>query len=146
VVRTERLPVGFGRYGDGGLVAPCYSGPAQDLSLVVSVMEHDESDPDTYRREVESVARGGAGAAAAAGYPVPKWAVKILADLVNADLGDDNLGQVALSFSRDELLAEADKPRLDEGGVTYTRCTMHHGDGSTYKAYFDVVRGGGAER
>ncbi len=45
-VRTEKHPVGIDSYDDvdqgasfSGPVAPCFFGPAQDLSLVVTVME-----------------------------------------------------------------------------------------------------------
>ena len=148
VVRTERHPIGVGTYehvNQGGSwdgpVAACYQGPAQDVSIVVTVMEHDEGDPDKYRETVESVARAGSIALLGAGIPVPDWAEKLAVDLVNGllDLGDDNLGVVSKSFRRSELLAEADKPRLEEQGVKYTWFTMHNGEGSTYKAYFDVV-------
>ena len=149
VVRTERHPVGIGVYENvdkggswSGPLAACYHGPARDVSLVVTVMEHDEGDPEAYRGKIEAVVEGAALAAAAAGYPVPEWGRVLVADLVNAalDTGDDSLGSVALSFSTAQLLATADQPPLAERDVKHHWFTMHNGEGSTYKAYFDVVR------
>ncbi len=152
VVRTEKHPVGISVYEDvdkgasfGGPIAPCYSGEARPLSLVVTLMEQDEGDPNAFRDRIDAVVKAGAAASAAEGVPIPEIGQKLLGDVANAVIGsgDDVISQVALTFEPDALIAEARKPRLREQEVEHTFFTFHSGQGATYKAYFDIVEEGG---
>lgn len=97
VVRTEKHPVGMNLYEDvdqgasfHGPVAPCYFGPPQDLSLIVTLMEYDEGDPNAFRDEIHGAATGLAAAGIGTGG-IGAIAVPLAAELANAliDTGDN---------------------------------------------------------
>jgi hypothetical protein len=147
VVRTEKHPVGINIYEDvdkgasfNGPIAPCYFGPPQDLSLIVTIMEQDEGDPNAFKNKIDAAAKAAAAAAASAGASIPDIAVTLLGDLANALVGsgDDLIAQVSHSFKMSEVLEEARKPRMRDRDVEFTFFTDHRGEGATYKAYFDV--------
>ncbi len=148
LVRTEKHPVGVGVYeevdaGDsfGGPIAPCYIGPHQDMSLGVTLMEHDQGDPNAFQNEVDSIVTAAAVAAAAAGVPVPEIAQQALGKVINffIDSADDLIDQQFRSFTAAEVATEAGKPQTQERNVSFTFLTDHRGLGATYKLYFDFV-------
>ncbi|GAA5153877.1 hypothetical protein [Amycolatopsis dongchuanensis] len=150
VVRTESHPNGAPYYDNvnqgasyGGPIAPCWVGKAQDLSFTATLFEHDEGDPNAVRDKVNIAVAGIAGAIIAAA-PVTAafaWAVPLAADLVNELLGtgDDNLGSVALGFTETDVALKVFTPGAEERGIVHDFFTLHQGQTSTYKAYFDVV-------
>jgi hypothetical protein len=148
VSRTEKHPVDRTFYDDveqgasfGGPIAPCYFGPPQDLSLTVIVMEQDEGNPNAFKGKIDAAVQAAAAGAAMQGLPIPEIAQQLASSAINELLGsgDDNLGEVTLSFTKEAMLEEARKVRGVDQNVSFTFLTEHTGQTSTYRAFFDVV-------
>lgn len=52
--------------------------------------------------------------------------------------GDDDLGTIAIPFTETQIALEVFKPFSEECGIRHKFFTMHQGQTSTYKTYFDV--------
>jgi hypothetical protein len=143
---------------DGGESRPdeveIYRGPAHGLNLGVVFMENDEGDPNKYRDEIEAGVRTTAGAIAAAvtavGGPLVGGAVatilqKFAPDIAKAindllDFGDDKIDTETIVLDAGRLTATANAPSLNSRGISYKiESKLFSGDGSSYKAYFDVI-------
>jgi hypothetical protein len=66
VVRAEKHPYNQLEYGDidtgewrTGPVAACWSGTAKEISLITTVMERDQGDPNKYKDEIEVIVSAG---------------------------------------------------------------------------------------
>ncbi|MCG8085874.1 MAG: hypothetical protein JAZ13_09170 [Candidatus Thiodiazotropha taylori] len=116
ITRSERHPIGFqdGHYNDvdsgehrDGPNAACWSGelPAIELSLISTVMENDEGDPNAYKEEIEVLVNVAAAIAAAfniaVGVAIKAFVEDILLWLV--DSGDDELGTDVAIITPDQL-------------------------------------------
>jgi hypothetical protein len=152
VVRTEKHPADRSFYDDvdkgasfGGPIAPCYFGPPQDLSLTVIMMEQDEGDPNAFRSKIDAAVKAAAAGAATQGVPIPEVAQQLATSAINELLGsgDDNLGEVTLSFTGSQVIEESRKVRGQDQNVSFTFLTEHTGQSSTYRAFFDFLEEGG---
>ncbi|MGX7828197.1 hypothetical protein ACTG9Q_24210 [Actinokineospora sp. 24-640] len=143
-VRTQMIGV-FEPVDAGGTFPTTrilYMGEAKDMTLTATCMEQDYGDPDALAAETHQVAEAAAAGAKAAGYDVPDWAPGVLAEIANAlfGTGDDNLGTASEYLPAARLEQMVNAPELDERGIKYKFFTMHTGEGSTYKFYFNVIR------
>lgn len=147
VVRTEKHPVDREMYDDvdkgasfGGPVAPCYFGPAQELSLTVIMMEADQGDPNAFKDKIDAAVKA-AAAAASQGAKIPEIAQVLAASAINELLGtgDDNIGEVTRTFTAAQVVEESRKPPGQDQNVSFSFLTEHTGQGSTYRAFFDIV-------
>lgn len=122
-VRSELHPVGdpdqrYGDVDDGewrtGPTAAVWAGtlPEIEVSVVTTVMEHDEGDKDAYREEVEAIVAAAAAVAAAYGVPVPAAVKDLAADLIIWVLGsgDDVIGTETVILAPEWLRRFADLP------------------------------------
>lgn len=130
-----------------------YRGPADALSLVVQVMEHDNGDADEVRDDVNAAADKAAAGVAGALVGVPKvgpvlsalfiaawekWGPEIKDALVWL-VADNHLGSAELTFTRRQLTEQARGSLQEFRGVSFTTETpLVEGAGSSYKAAFRV--------
>jgi hypothetical protein len=131
-----------------------YRGAAHGLQLGMVLMENDDGDPNAVRDDVEGAVKTASAAITAAvtagGGPVAGLAVGValgaagpaLSKAINdaLDTGDDELGTQSRFYDRKELTA------LASAGFQHFRDTEYKfqsalftGDGSSYKACFDVI-------
>jgi hypothetical protein len=154
IIRTERHPIGDPdkRYGDvdssefrEGPNAACWSGVESEISLVVTVMENDEGDPDAYKDEIGLIVELAADVAKIYGVPIPDALQQLAVNAINwvIDSEDDNIGTETLILSPFSLkLAALVAPGyiFKDGGVDTTiqhnRFTYHDDDGE----YFTLFR------
>jgi hypothetical protein len=127
--------------------------PARIGALAVTMMEHDDGDPNEYRAQIEAGVRvavnaaAGAIAATGVGLPVSGLALFVLnagagpiADAINSaiDTGDDLIGTDVFPLAPKALIALARAELQRERDVEFNLATaLLTGEGA-YKAYFDV--------
>lgn len=140
-----------------GRVLNLYSGAPKLLQVQVIVMENDFGDPEEYREDSETLARGIVDSIADNGGNAKQnfseaeklameWATRLLADFTMALLGDDVIADEVIDFTPEELTRLASKPlktaavaELAGQKVKYSLYTDHKGeDGASYRAYFQV--------
>jgi hypothetical protein len=171
VVRTETHPVTGDHYYDDvddtderiGPVAASWAGYADPVSLVVSVFEHDDGDPDAYHDEVDAIVKA---AIAVATYFYPPAAALaalsgIIGDAFNWLLGSGDdlistetvvLPQALLeSYSTQGYTGVYQGYKIVWSGtqvklvpfmthLNYHFITEHKGSGADYVVGFDVTR------
>lgn len=141
-------------YGDvdsgeerSGPVVALWKGNSDYFSLVVSLWEHDEGDPDAYRAEIEKLVA--AGVKVAESYnkalgEILKALEESIVDLINwiIGTGDDLLSTETAVFTREQIEEIAmSQPTLgDSTSVLYHFDTTHKADGATYDVCFDIDR------
>ena len=153
---TEKHPdailedVGNGEvFGDAG--RNLYQGRLQNLLLTVTVMEHDQGNPNEYRNAVDTAVVG-AYATLVSTYPFllftePLTGFPLSGSLLNVSAavegvlgaGDDVIGTTTRLISTDEMRRLANEPSSEDGGTQFNFFTEHRGHGGVYRVYFDVV-------
>ncbi len=121
--------------------ALCWTGPAQDLSLVAFAWENDEGDPDAYKDDVHAVVVAIATAAEAAGYPIPDFAQDAVTEVVNFLLGteDDEIGRDGRNFTKSQLIEMADtNPWYSQ--PFYAHFQTIHKENGEYRIYYQVKK------
>jgi hypothetical protein len=149
----EESALGGGSYPRDMLV---YRGRVADVGAIqVTLMEHDEGDPNAYRAQIEAAVRTTLTVAASAiagtgvGLPVSglvMWLAQAGAGPVSAainnalDTDDDRIGGVLFPLSPGFLLDMARSPRKRVQDVEFHLGddVLISGDGASYKSYFDV--------
>lgn len=151
-VRTERHPLGTPNkiYGDVdggetriGPVAACWFGKANEITLISTIMEQDEGDPDAYKDQINALVELAALIAKAFGVSIPDVAKEIVVDAVNWILGseDDNVGTEFIVISPDQLKLMANSNGIDffnNGntiGILYNQLFFHNDSGEYYSFY-----------
>jgi hypothetical protein len=134
-----------------------YNGKARDLTLIATMMEHDQGDPNAYRGYIDAIVKASAAAlAAATGIAIPQIVQDILTDIINFIFGtEDDLIETDTRFlSKSQLITwstaalktkekenmfgqEIDMP----APMGYHFRTWHVGDGGRYRAYYRVREG-----
>jgi len=122
-IQSEIHPVGdpdqhYGDVDSGefrvGPIAACWSGLAQEVSIVSVVMENDEGDPEAFREEIETAVAAAAAVALFFGYSVPEslqdFAVDGLLWLIGS--GDDEIGTDIAVLTAGKLRRLANTPTL----------------------------------
>ncbi len=113
--------------------------------MVVTVMEHDEGDPDYYKREIELLVESAAYLALILGYPIPdvvqQLAVSVIKFLVGSD--DDNMGVDTIIFTPYDLRYYATRPGGTRVGSNKTlpfdyHRSSYHDEGAKYYVFFSV--------
>jgi hypothetical protein len=153
--RSEKHPLTRSHYGDvddgesqSGPVAACWAGRLgsldQRVSLVSTVWEHDDGDPDAYKAEIDAVL--GAAAAivcyvkpplcgvAITLQPVLKWVIKSV-----IGSGDDLIADAYRTITKSEFLeyeASPLKKDPDWDSIPYHFYTQHKGGGADYRVLF----------
>ena len=146
---------------DGGEARPdvleVYRGKPYGINVASVVMEHDEGDPDRYKKEVQDVVMGvhKAGTLALGLIPVVGPAIAAVAgpalgalmpsiggainDLF--DWGDDRIGgaKTTLSARQMVLLAARTQQSSFKGIGFKVESPLVSGSGASYKAYFNVL-------
>jgi hypothetical protein len=177
IARTERHPVSNTRkwYDDIdtgevriGPVAVAWQGNSDPVSVTVFVWEHDQGDPDVYKKQIDDFIK--AAIAVASHYYPPALVLELvheyIADFINwvLDTGDDLIDTQIVVNPRSLLDAYAAqgavqyygwKVQWSWGGsgqqptATWVQVatdlyqnfiTTHKGDGATYIVGFDVLR------
>ncbi len=122
-------------------------GTTEHFSLVVTVWEHDQGDPDAYREEVETLVSKAIEAAKIYNEPVGEvleMFEETIVDLFNALLGtgDDLLTTETALFTREQMeqIAMSEPGLGDTKHILYHFDTTHKADGATYVVCFDVDR------
>ena len=105
VERSELHPFGdpdkrYGDVDDGesrkGPIAVCWAGvePVREISIVTSVIEHDEGDQDAYRDEIETVVNAIAEIAILYGVSIPESIQSLAVDVFTwlSGSSDDEIG------------------------------------------------------
>ncbi len=128
-----------------------WSGPPQDLVMLASLWEHDNSAPDDVKTVVDGAFVSGITAAALpstgpvaipigaiSAWLIPKITSWVLENALG--FGDDNIGNwVSPPFHFDDLMG-ATKPRTEWAGLEYNFETDLITDGdASYKLFFDVI-------
>jgi hypothetical protein len=149
VVRTEKHPLTQPYYSDvddgetrDGPLAICWSGPASNLSLIVSVMEVDEGDPEAYKEEIHTIV--GAAVAVAKLLGGPAWIVALeplvvwgINELVGSS--DDKIADVYRVLPWSDVIRYVNtRPTTDSTmkNIPYHFFTTHNGSGANYRALF----------
>lgn len=154
IVRSELHPKGGPRkyYGDvddneirNGPIAAVWHGELNEVSLVVTVMEHDEGDPDYYKKEIEYLVKAAAAVALYFGYPIPDFLQQIAVSLINYIVGsdDDNIGVDTLIFTPYDLRYYATRPGGNRVGSNKIlpfefHRNSYHNEGAKYYAFFSI--------
>ena len=172
VERVEKHPAGdpderYGNVDSGnwrrGPYAACWSGTAKEVSIVTVVMEHDEGDPDAYKKEIQVIVSLAVAIALANGVPIHDSLKILLASFLTwlIGSGDDEVGTeiVILDPSWLKLGAAADKPTysasrqirvpigfmgfreetvIDETDIPYS-FTSHHDDEGEYVVCYRIT-------
>jgi hypothetical protein len=119
--------------------------PGRDFAIVSTVMEHDEGDPDYYRKEIHYLVEGARAIALAYGIPVPDFVANLAVDAINwlLDTGDDRIGTQSIVFQADWFHGLALSPPLTFKDLSYTAVSpVHHGDewwnGAEYYVMYNV--------
>lgn len=134
-----------------------YTGKARDLTLISTMMEHDQGDPKAYRGYIDAVVKGSAAAlATATGIAIPQIIQDILTDIINVLFGtDDDLIETDSRFLDKSQLIIWSKAALKTkekenmfgqevnmpAPMGYHFRTWHIGDGGRYRAYYRVREG-----
>lgn len=154
IVRTELHPIGVPSksYGDvdeneirNGPIAACWHGELNEVSMVVTVMEHDEGDPDYYKKEIEYLVKSAAYLALLLGYPIPDAVQQLAVSLINFLVGsdDDNMGVDTIIFTPYDLRYYATRTGGNSVGsgkilpFDYHR-NSYHDEGAKYYVFFSV--------
>jgi hypothetical protein len=117
VVRTESHPLGQGHYervdtGNSrlGPLAACFHGRPTDVSLICTVMEHDEGDPDAFKDEIDLIVTSALGLfeVLAPGNKLAEALAavdKLIVELINwlVDTDDDIVETTTRVIETDEL-------------------------------------------
>jgi LGFP repeat len=133
-----------------------YRGKPGGLSLGVLLMEHDKSDPDIYKEEIQKAVAAafegvtklivlipavGPVIAAVAGPILAAVAPKV-GELFNRllNLGDDKIGQTTIAITAKEMVVLAARTaNAWERGVEFKTATpVLQGGGASYKVYFGI--------
>lgn len=136
-------------FGDAG--RHVYQGRPQNLLLTVTVMEHDQGDPNEYRNAVNTAVVGAYGTLVST-YPFllftePLTGFPLSGSLLNVSAavegvlgaGDDVIGTTTRLISTDEMRRMANEPSSTDGDTRYNFFTVHRGHGGVYRVYFDVI-------
>jgi LGFP repeat len=131
-----------------------YEGPPQALTVTITLLEHDQGDPNTYKALVDKALDKGAEAAAAAIATIPAVGAPLsvvgqiayaiagpsLKQSVNDLLGtaDDLVASTTLSYAVKDVLRLASEAGAG-GNTGRVETPLLSGDGASYKAYFDFV-------
>lgn len=125
-----------------GPAATCYAGAARDVSLIVTVMEHDFTDPNAMRRYVDTVVEAACAAFTSyTGIPVPDFIKGWIGDALDwlFDFEDDEISTEYVSLSASQLNSLAASTRRT-APFSAQFATRHLGDGAHFKCWFEVVR------
>ena len=160
IVRTEHHPVTQNKswYTDVdsdearlGPVAACWQGNSDPVSVTVVMFEHDQGDPNEYKKQIDALVKV-AIAVFSYFYPPAKWLELLsgtIADAINwvIDTGDDPIGTQTVVTPRGLLEFYAGQYRatyLGDGqrptGLEYHFLTTHKGGGARYIVGFEVTR------
>lgn len=135
-----------------------YRGLPFGLALSTTLAEHDHGDPNKFRENVkagvekssekidEAITKGGSAAGAVIG-PIVGILLAIagptLTDIINGVLGteDDFIGTVTTVLTPKQMMQLTDSPLRDFHGImAHLESPLISGEGSSYKAYFDIQR------
>lgn len=148
VTNTLKHPVTQSYYGDVdrkesryGPLAPIYYGSGNDVSIITTVMERDDGDPNAAREYVDAVVKAGAAVALYYGVPIPSELQNIVGDAINALLGtgDDTIATSYSTLYANDLEYYAGAPWLQFKGHNYNGFSRHDGGGARYYVFWDVV-------
>jgi hypothetical protein len=154
VVRTERHPVGYPdkRYGDvdsgeyrNGPVSACWFGKENEVSLISTVMENDEGDPDAYKEQINALVEIGALVAKSYGVNVPDYIKGLVVDAINwvIDSDDDVIGVESITLSPYflKIYASQNDRNFHNNGrtvpITHDH-SMYHDEDGKYYSFFTV--------
>jgi hypothetical protein len=156
--KTERTLIynGVDAGESRGDLKELYRGLPLGGAISISLFEHDEDDPEKYRENVDKAVDAAAEKVVAglAEVPVVGAPLAVLAhiafivtgpaitDFINNALGteDDFIGSVVLALSPEDMQRLARAELQDFHGIkARLESPLISGDGSSYKAYFDVV-------
>lgn len=156
VTKTEKHPYTQDYYHDvdrnewrDGPVAACWTGPAQDVVLVIHVFEQDHGDPNFYKDEIQLATQiaitAGNIILGALGVPLDLSSlVAPISDLINTILGtaDDLVETRYVRLTPADFAAFAGQSQVQgqHTGIWRHFETEHTGDGGQYRVYFDVIR------
>jgi len=133
-----------------------YSGLPLGAAVSITLVEHDEGDPDKYKAIVKKGVDKGADEAQKAIASIPTVGVYLgflamlvlevvkpaLTDAINELIGtaDDVIGTVPLALTpKDMLRLTRQGPQDFFGIMAHVESPLISGQGGSYKAYFDVV-------
>ncbi len=138
-------------------VLELYQGLPFGVVLSTTLAEHDHGDPNKFRENVkggvekssekidEAISKGSAAGAVIG--PIVGILLAIaaptLTDLINGLLGteDDFIGTVTMVITPKQLMQLTDSPLRDFHGImAHLESPLISGEGSSYKAYFDIQR------
>lgn len=127
-----------------------YRGLPYGLSLTAALYEHDFSDPEKMRRELQEVIdvaiksgeelakQGGAGSGEVGFWAaIGKWIAGRILELM--DLEDDFVGQVTFPVTAKNMVTMAYSPAKDFRAIQWDMDSpLITGDGASYKVYIDI--------
>lgn len=147
--QTQKHPVNKGWYDDVdkkesryGPIAPIYSGPIRDVTLITILMERDQGNPNAYRKYVDIVVKAAAAGAMTQGVSIPASVQGVVGDALNwlFGTGDDVISRVNGTLYANDLEYYADEPHKQWKGHWYNGFSEHKGGGARYYVFWDVVR------
>ncbi len=136
-------------HGDPGRMV--YRGEPLNLLLTVTLMEHDQGDPQQYTKEVRLAVYNALNTlnvpSLTTAVYLSLWfikdAVTTVENAVNEVLGtgDDVISTTSRLITADEMksMANRDGAKPSERGISYDFFTEHRGQGGIYKVYFDII-------
>jgi hypothetical protein len=116
------------------------SSRSRSIGFVVTVMEHDEGDPDYYRAEIKTVVEAARVVASILGLPIPEMVRDVVVDVVNAIVGsgDDEIDTETASLGPRSMEQFGAADPTAAHGLSYHFKTDHRGDGARYEVMFRV--------
>lgn len=145
---------GESRYSESEFME-LYGGLPLGVAISITLVEHDEGDPNKYRENVEIAVDKAADRIVEGLHTVPVIgtflavlgqvvfvvALPAITDSVNELLGteDDLIGTVGLALTPKDMMRLTRVGRQDFHGIqAHLESPLIAGDGASYKAYFDV--------
>jgi hypothetical protein len=154
--RTEKHPYGKSYYSDvdtgeyiAGPIVPCWKGFAQQLSLIATVFEQDDGDPNKYRDKVAQIVAVAAQVVKSVyGVAVPDVVKALVTDALTWVLGseDDLIETQYVTLTSQQFVAMANTAPQEfqksgkNTGIRYHMSTRHRGCGADYRVYYAVTK------